>query len=831
MSSERKGNSRPANDLALAVGVFWLLVAIYTLTYVGAFKSNDERLVFGSVDSWLKRGDLTTNQIYWAGAGRFNLDGEMIGYFEPGQMIAAVPFYLWGRALGAAVQGAFFLNVFVTAGCGALLYLSAIALGYQRKVALITTLLYGLATPAWAYSRYFFREPLTTLGGMVAFYALLRYGRDRGWRWLALAGFGIFVAMLTKLTSAVILPSLILLAFSYGLRLPRISYRRRVHTILVPAALVLVAVLFLVTRTYRDEGVLLLQRLTTHAPAMLSAVSDPRRMLISAFGLTFSPYKGLFIYAPILILGLVAYPAFWRRHRREASAIALLLGTYLIGYMLYPIWWGGLCWGPRFLVPVIPFLMLVTLPWIERAVQVVGHSNRRSKGNIALLAALIALSCVSIFIQLVGIGLDPHISELRVVGQLLQELKTTDTWQIVEMMTFDWNASPILGQARLIFQSETPLDFAWVQERYLSDPVVLWSALSLSLLWLALALVGCGILWRKPRWALIVGLAAIPCFLGIASIQLLDYRDGDRRFDPYGLEWALAPAVEYLNQNTHPDDILIVNSAFQTDYFLNRLSAPLMWYGLAEQSTPLQGEIQTQIDRILARGRRVWLMRGQQRETDEYRGLERYLVDHAYKVDERQFENWSRVMLFLPPRGQVVLDRELNTARNDNVRLEGYSIRVESNKTSGDAVEVSRDTQLELALRWQGIRTMGTDYTVFVQLLDENNQVHWQKDRFPGDGVFPTSEWVPGEIVSDNYAFALDLVPGRYRLITGMYDLSTMERLMWGNRNALVLAKLTVTNEQVSSDALWLSLAVDDEPAALHALFCPLLLSRYNSNP
>ena len=824
MSSERKGNYRSANDLPLAAGVFWLLVAIYTLTYVGAFKSNDERLVFSSVDSWLKRGDLTTNQIYWAGVGRFNLDGEMIGYFEPGQMIAAVPFYLWGRALGAAVQGTFFLNIFVTAGCGALLYLSAIALGYQRKVALITTLLYGLATPAWAYSRYFFREPLTTLGGMVAFYAMLRYGRDQGWRWLALAGLGVGMAVLTKLSSVAVLPALVLLTFSYRSHWPRIGDRRYRRAILILVAIILLAILFLAAWMYQDESELILRRLTRHVPAMLSTVSDPRRMLVAAFGLTVSPYRGLFIYAPILILGLVAGPAFWRRHRHEASATALLLGTYLIGYMLYPIWWGGLCWGPRFFIPVIPFLMLVTLPWIERAVQVVGHSNRRSKGNIALLAALIALSCVSIFIQLVGIGLDPHISELHVIEQLLRELKTTDTWQIVEVMTFDWNASPILGQARLLFQSETPLDFAWVQERYLSDPEVLWRSLSLSLLWLALALVGCGILWWKPRWALIVGLAAIPSFLGIAAIQLLEYRDGDRRFDPYGLEWALAPAVEYLNQNTHPDDILIVNSAFQADYFLNRLSAPLMWYGMAEQSTPLPGRIQKQIDRILARGRRVWLMRGQQREADEYRGLERYLVDHAYKIDERQFENWSRVMLFLPPQGQVMLERTLYMTRNEEVGLKGYSIRVEGNGTQGEPMEVSRDAWLELALEWQGVQPLTSDYTVFVQLLDANNQIFWQKDRFPGDGIFATTGWKPGETVSDNYAFALDLAPGHYRLIAGMYDLRTAERLTWRRgQDAIVLADITVKNlNGKPSDSILLSLSVEDEPP-IHRTYFPFL--------
>ena len=771
--------SRHTTERALAVGVFWLLVAVYALTYVGAFKSGDERIVFSSVDSWVKRGDFTINQIYWADASGLREDGEVVGYFEPGQMLAAVPFYVWGRFLGAAVQGTFLLNIFVTAACGTLVFLSSIALGYRRKAALVATLLYAFATPAWAYSRYFFREPLATLAGLLAFYGVLRYGRDRRPLWLILSILGLGIAVATKLSAGVLLFPLALLAYSYRSHLPQAQGDHRYARILLILAVIILAVLlFLGARMYEDEGLGAFHRFASHIPSMLSTFSDPGRMLVSLFGLTFSPYKGLFIYAPVLLLGLLGAPMFWRRHPREALPIALLLSIYLIGHVLYPIWWGGVCWGPRFLVPVIPFLILMALPIIERVINVINESETRSLRMILLLLGLSILVIVSLLVQSVSVTIDPHKSELNTIDQLLQLPTPPDTAQIVETMTFDWALSPIWGQARLLLAGDTLLDFAWIREETGLGSRVLWQPLLLWVAWLALTIFACWLLWRQPQQALVVGLLAIPLFLGIASLQLLQFREGDKRFDPYEVGWSLSPIIEYLENESSPADILIVNSSFQTDYFLNRLRAPLKWYGFPEQQYPPRRDIREQLDRILEQGRRVWLVRAQPQETDAHRGIEQYLVEQAFKVDELQYGNWSRLMLFLPPEGQEIARKSLHMVQGDEVRLAGYAIQLEAEGMEPVALEVQPDAWMQLRLRWQAIRAMDNDYTVFVQLLDEASQVIWQKDRYPGDGVFPTSQWKTEQDVSDNYAFQLDLAPGNYRLIAGMYDWHTMTRLM-----------------------------------------------------
>ena len=74
---------------------------------------------------------------------------------------------------------------------------------------------------------------------------------------------------------------------------------------------------------------------------------------------------------------------------------------------------------------------------------------------------------------------------------------------------------------------------------------------------------------------------------------------------------------------------------------------------------------------------------------------------------------------------------------------------------------------------------MDVAYTVFTHLLDQHEQVRGQKDNAPVNGTYPTTLWVPGEIVVDEYDIpvAADAAPGTYTIEVGLYDLKTMQRM------------------------------------------------------
>jgi hypothetical protein len=85
----------------------------------------------------------------------------------------------------------------------------------------------------------------------------------------------------------------------------------------------------------------------------------------------------------------------------------------------------------------------------------------------------------------------------------------------------------------------------------------------------------------------------------------------------------------------------------------------------------------------------------------------------------------------------------------------------------------------EVELYWQSQAPVEIDYTAFVQLLDEQNQIIAQADAQPLPNLYPTSRWQPGDVLSERFMLSIagsELSAG-HRWVTGMYDLSTGARL------------------------------------------------------
>jgi hypothetical protein len=96
-----------------------------------------------------------------------------------------------------------------------------------------------------------------------------------------------------------------------------------------------------------------------------------------------------------------------------------------------------------------------------------------------------------------------------------------------------------------------------------------------------------------------------------------------------------------------------------------------------------------------------------------------------------------------------------------------------------DAERLEPGGQLPVTLTWQGLAEMEADYTVFVQVLDAADRIVGQVDAWPVQGTFPTSQWPPGESITDPTLVQLsaDLPPGDYRVHVGFYLLATLARL------------------------------------------------------
>jgi hypothetical protein len=81
---------------------------------------------------------------------------------------------------------------------------------------------------------------------------------------------------------------------------------------------------------------------------------------------------------------------------------------------------------------------------------------------------------------------------------------------------------------------------------------------------------------------------------------------------------------------------------------------------------------------------------------------------------------------------------------------------------------------LHLTLYWRALAEMDISYTVFTHLIDAQSRIWAQKDNIPVAGSRPTTGWLPGEVIVDEYELVVEpkAPPGEYIIEVGLYDTS-----------------------------------------------------------
>jgi 4-amino-4-deoxy-L-arabinose transferase-like glycosyltransferase len=101
----------------------------------------------------------------------------------------------------------------------------------------------------------------------------------------------------------------------------------------------------------------------------------------------------------------------------------------------------------------------------------------------------------------------------------------------------------------------------------------------------------------------------------------------------------------------------------------------------------------------------------------------------------------------------------------DQIELVGY-----------DSPRVTATGELAFRLYWRTRRTPAEDYTVFAQAFDGPGQPIGQQDGPPLDGSYPTSRWLPGEIIAEDRSIKLTGA-APVTVLVGLYRLSDQTRL------------------------------------------------------
>ena len=86
---------------------------------------------------------------------------------------------------------------------------------------------------------------------------------------------------------------------------------------------------------------------------------------------------------------------------------------------------------------------------------------------------------------------------------------------------------------------------------------------------------------------------------------------------------------------------------------------------------------------------------------------------------------------------------------------------------------------VQVHLAWRPQKPLEAAYTFFVHLIGPDGQIVAQRDQPPLQGFYPSDRWLPGLAFQDSYSLtvATDAPPGQHRLLIGLYDPATGERL------------------------------------------------------
>jgi hypothetical protein len=106
----------------------------------------------------------------------------------------------------------------------------------------------------------------------------------------------------------------------------------------------------------------------------------------------------------------------------------------------------------------------------------------------------------------------------------------------------------------------------------------------------------------------------------------------------------------------------------------------------------------------------------------------------------------------------------------DSFGFLGYDMR---------SMEVAPGDRIPVVLYWKAMEQAPSNLSIYFHLLAPDGSLIWQEDGGAAHGDRPVHSWVEGETIVDPHTIALphDLPPGDYRLVAGLYDWQTGERL------------------------------------------------------
>lgn len=300
-----------------------------------------------------------------------------------GVSLLAVPLYALSKVVGHASFLVSLINPVLMSFAVLMVYRTARALQWSAVHGVTAAVGFGLFTMALQSTTELFSEPAVTLCVVVLVYGVVRWreGDAKAPLWIGFAA----AAAIQFRSDSLITVWIGLLAIPLFVPWRQILTRRNLLLAGVPMGASLLLLVWYNELRYHKLLV------SGYGGGGFSTALG-----FGLHGLLFDPGRSIFVFNPLTVLGVVGLGVLLMRDRPVAVLFLVLIVPRVFFFAKWSAWGGGWAWGPRFLLPAVPLLVLA-------AVELLRVWDRRSVLGLVTRGVAVVLACASVVVNILSV--------------------------------------------------------------------------------------------------------------------------------------------------------------------------------------------------------------------------------------------------------------------------------------------------------------------------------------------------------------------------------------------------------------------------------------------
>jgi hypothetical protein len=371
------GDEHRRRDRGIGLLLFVGVLAVYLAVTRGTYYAYDATSMMAVTMNIVNHGTLKTTGF----VDPFHQSTPYAPY-GIGVSLLAVPLYAFSKAVGHASFLVSLINPVLMSFAVLMVYRTARALRWSAVHSVTAAVGFGLFTMALQSTTELFSEPGVTLCVVVLVYGVVRWREGDAWAplWIGLAA----AAAIQFRSDSLFTVWIGLLAIPLFVPWRQILTRRNLLLAGVPMGASLLLLVWY--NELRDHKLL----------ASSYGGSFTTSLGFGLHGLLFSPGKSIFVFNALTVLGVVGLGVLLVRDRPVAVLFLVLIVPRLFFFAMWSGWDGGWAWGPRFLLPAVPLLVLA-------AVELLRVWDRRSVLGLVTRGVAAVLACASAVVNVLSV--------------------------------------------------------------------------------------------------------------------------------------------------------------------------------------------------------------------------------------------------------------------------------------------------------------------------------------------------------------------------------------------------------------------------------------------